>query len=634
MKKNGMKKRAGFFLCVLAFVMFALPFATLPVQAAQNLNVGYCYQVDPASKPIVVDGKMDEAYRYGFCATIDCYAVEKDGVYTCGVAYFAWSGNSIYCYVIVNDVDIAQPAAYWQADCVELYLHRGDDASRDYPDTSNAYLNSSDMPIVPEGQSHAGSQRGRQYRIDGSLGTPTCHLFGEGLTYEWNENKGRLYNENGAMITDTLNAFGWYKGGWANHIFQTGSSGYAVEYKIDFETPLQPGEKFRFDLMVSDRHGNPYSREQLNIYYNSAIRQEKGPTVSNINQYDHFTLSSVVAYNNSIIADEALYTYGRNDTSEPKTEEGCLNHSKGVRAWITEDSGRHVGYCKTCNAKVYATHSPKALVTKQATCKTTGTRKYYCNDCSVLLYTEIIPKLSTHTWNEGEITLPSSCSADGTKTYTCQICQTTKTEPISMLGHDEIAHEAQAPTCTEIGWDDYVECSACEYTTYVEQSALGHDEIAHGAQASTCTAIGWDAYVTCSRCDYTTYEEKPMSEHAWDGGTVTLQQTCTTPWIVTYCCENCTKKKTTTLNNGELLPHTYDREIAEEKYLKSPATETEDAIYYKSCACGAKGEETFVLKAESSDASTGCGGAISGTWTVCLALGVAALVKSRKRKAK
>lgn len=39
--------------------------------------------------------------------------------------------------------------------------------------------------------------------------------------------------------------------------------------------------------------------------------------------------------------------------------------------------------------------------------------------------------------------------------------------------------------------------------------------------------------------------------------------------------------------------HTYDKEVASEEYLKSAATCTAKAVYYKSCVCGAKGTETF-----------------------------------------
>ena len=53
--------------------------------------------------------------------------------------------------------------------------------------------------------------------------------------------------------------------------------------------------------------------------------------------------------------------------------------------------------------------------------------------------------------------------------------------------------------------------------SYVD--ALGHDIIHHDAQAPTCTEGGWDAYETCSRCDYTTYEAVPATGHDWGAPT-------------------------------------------------------------------------------------------------------------------
>ncbi len=339
-------------LSVLAFVLVIttvlVGIASLSVGAEQCVNMGACYQVDP-DNPIIVDGKMDEAYRYGFHVTLDCRVAEYKGLYTYGIAYFAWSGKSIYCYVIVNDLDVAERAtnadgspSFWQADAVEMYVHRGDDISRDYPDTGNAALNTQNMPIVPPGSAHAGSSRARQYRIDGYDGQPSCYLFGpEDVTYSWNEEKGRLYGEKkdgsgeGSMITDDLNAFGWYPGGWANNVFDTtadepkspkedgkGTPGFAVEYKIDFETELQAGEKIRFDLMVSDRYGDPAARQQANFYYMSSLRKDAGAVVSNINTLDHFTLTDEIAYNGTEpIPDAELYAFGRGDARFPKAEE-------------------------------------------------------------------------------------------------------------------------------------------------------------------------------------------------------------------------------------------------------------------------------------------------------------------------
>ena len=47
--------------------------------------------------------------------------------------------------------------------------------------------------------------------------------------------------------------------------------------------------------------------------------------------------------------------------------------------------------------------------------------------------------------------------------------------------------------------------------------------------------------------------------------------------------------------NGKLTvsEHSFDKEVADAKFLKSAATCTEAAVYYKSCACGEKGTETF-----------------------------------------
>ena len=42
-----------------------------------------------------------------------------------------------------------------------------------------------------------------------------------------------------------------------------------------------------------------------------------------------------------------------------------------------------------------------------------------------------------------------------------------------------------------------------------------------------------------------------------------------------------------------LIAHTYDQEVATDSYLATPATCTKQATYYKTCACGAKGTETF-----------------------------------------
>ena len=86
----------------------------------------------------------------------------------------------------------------------------------------------------------------------------------------------------------------------------------------------------------------------------------------------------------------------------------------------------------------------------------------------------------------------------------------------SVVGHSLVSVDAQAPTCTEIGWEAYEYCTACDYTTYVEKEALNHKDtlVQVEAKAPTCTEIGWDAYEYCTACDYTTYVEIPALGHA------------------------------------------------------------------------------------------------------------------------
>lgn len=78
--------------------------------------------------------------------------------------------------------------------------------------------------------------------------------------------------------------------------------------------------------------------------------------------------------------------------------------------------------------------------------------------------------------------------------------------------HDLVHHDAQAPTCTEIGWDAYDTCSRCDYTTRKELPALNHDLRQSVITAPTCTETGW-AYVKCSRCDYYDTPVLPALKH-------------------------------------------------------------------------------------------------------------------------
>ena len=127
-------------------------------------------------------------------------------------------------------------------------------------------------------------------------------------------------------------------------------------------------------------------------------------------------------------------------------------------------------------------------------------------------------------WNEYD-----ACQREGC-TYT------TKVE-IPALKHNLVHHDAKTPTCTEIGWDEYDTCSRCDYTTKVELPALKHNLVHHDAKAPTCTEIGWEEYDTCSRCDYTTKVEIPALEHDYTEKVV--KPTCEKVGYTLHICKKC-----------------------------------------------------------------------------------------------
>ena len=129
-------------------------------------------------------------------------------------------------------------------------------------------------------------------------------------------------------------------------------------------------------------------------------------------------------------------------------------------------------------------------------------------------------------WNEYD-----ACQREGC-TYT------TKVE-IPALKHKLVHHDAKAPTCTETGWEEYDTCSRCDYTTKVELLALKHDMVHHDAKAPTCTEIGWNEYDACQRegCDYTTKVEIPAPGHDYTEKVV--KPTCGKGGYTLHTCKKC-----------------------------------------------------------------------------------------------
>ncbi len=169
-----------------------------------------------------------------------------------------------------------------------------------------------------------------------------------------------------------------------------------------------------------------------------------------------------------------------------------------------------------------------------------------------------------------------SCSGG---TATCQakaVCSVCGQEYGQLAAHDftaEVAEEKylkSAATCTEKAVY-YKSCTVCGEKgteTFEVGNILGHDwgewqPNGNGIHSRICKRNATHKEtVSCS------------------GGTATCQAKAV--------CSVCGQEY------GQLAAHDFTAEVAEEKYLKSAATCTEKATYYKSCTvCGEKGTETF-----------------------------------------
>ena len=191
------------------------------------------------------------------------------------------------------------------------------------------------------------------------------------------------------------------------------------------------------------------------------------------------------------------------------------------------------GTVSSCLKSAATCVSPPVYYTNCAYCYHKGTDTYVStwerpdpNNHDLVHHDAKAPTCTEIGWNEYD-----ACQREGC-TYT------TKVE-IPALKHKLVHHDAKAPTCTETGWEEYDTCSRCDYTTKVELLALKHDLVHHDAKAPTCTEIGWNEYDACQRegCDYTTKVEIPAPGHDYTEKVV--KPTCGKGGYTLHTCKNC-----------------------------------------------------------------------------------------------
>ena len=273
---------------------------------------------------------------------------------------------------------------------------------------------------------------------------------------------------------------------------------------------------------------------------------------------------------------------------------GCTSHTYG-NAVITKQptctsEGTKTKTCTKCNATVTETipkTSHKYADTVVApTCTTDGYTLHKCSVCGTS-YKDSTTKATGHSYGNSVVTKQPTCTSEGTAIKTCTKCNATVTETIPKTSH-KYADTVVAPTCTTDGYTLH-KCSVCG-TSYKDSTtkATGHS---YGnsvvTKQPTCTSEG-TAIKTCTKCNATVTETIPKTSHKY--ADTVVAPTCTTDGYTLHKCSVCgtSYKDSTTKATG----HSYGNSVV----TKQP-TCTSEGTAIKTCTkCNATVTEKLPAK--------------------------------------
>ena len=277
---------------------------------------------------------------------------------------------------------------------------------------------------------------------------------------------------------------------------------------------------------------------------------------------------------------------------------GCTSHTYGS-AVITKQptctsEGTKTKTCTQCGATVTETiaklsHSYTATVVAP-TCTTNGYTLHKCSVCGTS-YKDSTTKATGHSYGNSVVTKQPTCTSEGTKTKTCTKCNATVTETIAKLSHSYTA-TVVAPTCTADGYTLH-KCSVCG-TSYKDNTtkATGHS---YGnsvvTKQPTCTSEG-TAIKTCTKCNATVTESIAKTSHKY--ADTVVAPTCTADGYTLHKCSVCgtSYKDSTTKATG----HSYGNSVV----TKQP-TCTSEGTAIKTCTkCNATVTEKLPAKGHTS----------------------------------
>ena len=272
----------------------------------------------------------------------------------------------------------------------------------------------------------------------------------------------------------------------------------------------------------------------------------------------------------------------------------CASHTFGNYTKVNDSTHKRV--CSACGFEETKNHTWNGgTVTKQASCKESGTKHFTCTACGAAK-DETIAKTNSHSWGGYKVTKNPACTTPGTQTRTCSVCGKTETRQINATGHSMGAwSQSKAPTCTAAG-EEKRSCSKYGHSETRALKALGHS-FSHPTvtKEPTCTESGTETG-KCSRCGQVTSNSIKATGHKFGAWENVKEATCKEGGTQKRVCSKCKAEET---KATEALGHDFENPT-----IVKAATISETGL--KEGRCKRCGETTSeVIPCSAQDEATG-----------------------------
>ena len=179
-----------------------------------------------------------------------------------------------------------------------------------------------------------------------------------------------------------------------------------------------------------------------------------------------------------------------------------------------------LGTCSTCGGQYYSAHAFPAGQNWHSDDKNHWLSCTVCHEAKT--------KVGAHWFVQGSVSVclksAATCVSPAVYYTNCDYCYHKGTDTYvdpnngpDPNNHDLVHHDAKAPTCTEIGWNEYDACQreGCDYTTKVEIPALEHD-YTEKVVKPTCEKVGYTLH-TCKKCQDSYKDQQTKKLLHWYG---------------------------------------------------------------------------------------------------------------------